>query len=114
MPEANILEALNQNLRTLYNALPPYTAFILFTGHSDPRAMAQLGQRKGKWDQLIRDGMSFLFQGAKMHNSYSDVGKAPSDIPREDWWSAQDGRLLEDECERAKRGLLFLSLKENN
>lgn len=58
-PLKDIKEAystLNSDLTSLYNALPPATAFILFTGHSDPRKMSELSKRKNRWDQLLREG----------------------------------------------------------
>lgn len=51
-----VYSTLNSNLTFLYKALPPATAFILFTGHSDPRKMSDLSKRKNRWDQLLREG----------------------------------------------------------
>lgn len=42
---------------------------------------------------------------------FSSSGKSLASIPKEDWWTAQEGRLLEDEVEKAKHGLLFLGMK---
>jgi len=88
-----VYSTLNSNLTFLYKALPPATAFILFTAHSDPRKMSDLSKRKSRWDQLLREG------------------NQPEQIPREEWWTTESGRLLEDEVEMAKRGLLFVGLK---
>lgn len=40
------------------------------------------------------------------------AGKKAEEMERETWWTSGDGRELEEEVERAKRGLLFLCLKE--
>jgi len=55
--------------------------------------MATLGQRKTKFENEIK------------------AGKKPEDIPKEEGWSAADGRLLEEETGKARRGLAFLCLK---
>lgn len=51
-----VYSTLNSNLTFLYKALPPATAFILFTGHSDPQKMSDLSKRKNRWDQLLKEG----------------------------------------------------------
>lgn len=38
-------------------------------------------------------------------------GKKVEEIDRSGWWTASDGRELEEEVEKAKRGLLFLGIK---
>ncbi|KAH0828120.1 hypothetical protein J3R83DRAFT_3791 [Lanmaoa asiatica] len=38
-------------------------------------------------------------------------GKKAEEIERSEWWTASDGRELEEEVEKAKRGLLFLGIK---
>jgi len=91
VPDA--VEALNTRLQTLHAALPPRTALVLFTGHSDPRAMAALGQRKAKFENELK------------------AGKEAEDIPKEEWWTAADGRALEEETGKARRGLAFICLK---
>ncbi|KIO31698.1 hypothetical protein M407DRAFT_19432 [Tulasnella calospora MUT 4182] len=88
------LTNLDAAVARLHASLPAYTALCIFTGHSDPRKMIELNKRKAQWDTLTR--------GAG--------GKLPSEIPKEDWWTAQDGRNLEDESERAKKGLVFFCI----
>lgn len=39
------------------------------------------------------------------------TGKSTADVPQREWWTSQEARLLEDEVEKAKHGLLFLSIK---
>ncbi|KAG8889377.1 hypothetical protein FRB98_004470 [Tulasnella sp. 332] len=85
------LEGLDVQLRKLYSSLPAYTALCVFTGHSDPRRMAELNKRKIEWDVLTRT-------------------KTPSEVPREEWWTTQDGRELENEAEHAKAGLVFFCI----
>ena len=38
-------------------------------------------------------------------------GKKAEEMDRSEWWTASDGRALEEEVEKAKRGLLFLGIK---
>ncbi|KAH9922386.1 uncharacterized protein B0H18DRAFT_1018161 [Fomitopsis serialis] len=91
-----VLSTLNSHLVRLYAALPPRTAVIIFTGHSDPRRMSELNARKSTFETALRQGKSL-----------DDIGK-------ESWWTTVDGRELEEEVEKAKRGLLFLGVKESS
>jgi len=84
---------LNAQLVTLYASLPARTAVVLFTGHSDPRRMASLNARKVAFESAIKSG------------------KKAEEMDRSEWWTASDGRALEEEVEKAKRGLLFLGIK---
>lgn len=84
---------LNEQLGVLYGSLPTRTALVIFTGHSDPRRMGSLSARKVTFESAIKNG------------------KKAEDIDRSEWWTASDGRDLEEEVEKAKRGLLFLSMK---
>ncbi|KAI0669119.1 hypothetical protein C8Q78DRAFT_1146802 [Trametes maxima] len=90
---APILSTLNGQLRQLYAALPPRTALVIFTGHSDPRRMAELNARKVAFEGALR------------------MGKSAEEIGKEGRWTSADGRELEEEVEKAKRGLLFLGIK---
>jgi RNA exonuclease 1 len=90
---ASAQATLNNQLVTLYASLPARTALIILTGHSDPRRMASLNARKSTFESAIRSG------------------KKAEDIDKADWWTAGDGRELEEEVEKAKRGLLFLGIK---
>lgn len=91
-----VMATLNTHLEKLYAALPPRTAVIIFTGHSDPRKMSELNARKVTFETALRQGKSL-----------DDVGK-------DNWWTTMDGRELEEEVEKAKRGLLFLGVKESS
>lgn len=89
-----VLALLNARLQTLYEALPPRTALVIFTGHSDPRRMAELNAKKAAFETGIRSG--------KSAEELGDVR-----------WTSADGRALEEEVEKAKRGLLFLGIKDS-
>ncbi|EPS94830.1 hypothetical protein FOMPIDRAFT_58761 [Fomitopsis schrenkii] len=91
-----VMSTLNTQLEKLYAALPPRTAVVIFTGHSDPRRMSELNARKVTFETALRQGKSL-----------DDVGK-------DNWWTTMDGRELEEEVEKAKRGLLFLGVKESS
>jgi len=83
---------LNQQLTKLHNSLPPLTALIIFTGHSDPRAMVQLQAKKLRFDQLWKTVKQ-------------------SEISLEDRWMESDDRKLLDEVERCRFGLSFYCVK---
>jgi len=89
-----IIEVLNTQLKTIHDSLPPRTALVIFTGHSDPRRMAALNARKSQFENAIRSG------------------KTAEEIGSDVRWSASDGRELEGAVELAKRGLLFLGIKQ--
>ena len=86
------LTKLNAQLQQLHASLPPRTALVIFSGHSDPRRMAELNARKSAWEMAMKSG------------------KNVEDLPREAYWSSANGRALEEEVAKAKRGLLFLSI----
>lgn len=89
-----ILSTLDSQLRALYAVLPARTALILFTGHSDPRRMVELNARKAAFESALR------------------LAKNAEETGPENRWTAADGRELEAEVEKAKRGLLFMSVKD--
>lgn len=90
-----ILSNLNTQLKSLQDSLPSRTALIIFTGHSDPRRMSALNMRKSAFDTAYKSG------------------KTPEELTRDGiTWSASDGRELEEQVELAKRGLLFLGVKQ--
>ena len=78
--------------RHLYASLPARTAVVIFTGHSDPLRMASLNARKAAFESAIKSG------------------KQAEEMDRSEWWTASDGRALE-EVEKAKRGLFFRGIK---
>ncbi|KAG6856294.1 hypothetical protein H0H87_005778 [Tephrocybe sp. NHM501043] len=89
-----IYEALNTQLKTLHASLPSRTALVIFTGHSDPRRMAQLNARKAQFENAVRNG------------------KTSEEMVPDVRWTTSDGRDLEGAVELAKRGLLFLGIKQ--
>ena len=89
----DVLSTLDTRLHNLYQALPARTALVIFTGHSDPRRMAELNARKAAFEQAIRSG-----------KNSEDMGDVR--------WTGMDARALEEEVEKAKRGLLFLGIKD--
>ncbi|KAF8971279.1 hypothetical protein BDZ97DRAFT_1914265 [Flammula alnicola] len=92
---APILSNLDKHLKTLHASLPPRTALVIFTGHSDPRKMSILNARKNAFESALKSG------------------KTPEEIrPLGLTWSATDGRDLEEAVELARRGLLFLGIKQ--
>ncbi|GLB45049.1 putative EXOIII [Lyophyllum shimeji] len=91
---APVLDTLNTQLKTLHTALPPRTALVIFTGHSDPMRMAALNARKTAFESAIRSG------------------KTPEELGADVRWTAADARELEAAVELAKRGLLFLGIKQ--
>ncbi|KAG6840115.1 hypothetical protein C0991_008905 [Blastosporella zonata] len=90
----SIYETLNAQLKTLHASLPPRTALVIFTGHSDPRRMAQLNARKTLFENAVRSGKTSEEMGPDVR------------------WTTSDGRDLEGAVELAKRGLLFLGIKQ--
>ncbi|PPQ92983.1 hypothetical protein CVT25_000184 [Psilocybe cyanescens] len=92
---APVLTQLNKQLKTLHANLPPRTAIVIFTGHSDPRRMSILNARKNAFDSALKSG--------KTPEEMSLAGLK---------WSASEGRELEEAVELARRGLLFLGIKQ--
>ena len=90
--EADAAAELNSRLSRIYDALPPRTALVVFTGHSDPKKMAKLNGRKAAFEIAFRMGMP------------------PTSGPAT--WTTQDRRDLESEVELAKKGFLFLCIKD--
>ena len=87
------MNSLNTRLKVLHAALPPRSAIVIFTGHSDPRKMASLTARKVAFETAVKSG------------------KLSSNLDPSETWTMQHVRDLEDSVEMAKRGLLFLGVK---
>ncbi|RXW13863.1 hypothetical protein EST38_g11992 [Candolleomyces aberdarensis] len=90
------LASLNGHLSKIHASLPSRTAFILFTGHSDPRRMTQLNSRKMQFENAFRSG-----------KSPEEIAAGENGVR----WTAADGRELEGAVELARRGLVFLGVK---
>ncbi|CAE6453937.1 unnamed protein product [Rhizoctonia solani] len=96
-PDPSTLESayadLNSRITTIHKSLPAGTVLCIMSGNGDPRQMSALNMKKSRWDGMMREG------------------KRPEDIPQAEWWTMEQGRLLEDATERAKRGLAFFCLR---
>jgi len=88
----SVHSTLNTQLAKLHASLPPLTALIIFTGHSDPRLMSTLSAKKAKFDKLWKTVKQ-------------------SEIKQEDRWMESDDRRLVDEVERCRFGLSFYCVK---
>ncbi|KAI0043270.1 ribonuclease H [Auriscalpium vulgare] len=89
---ADVLATLEAQLTSLYAALPSRTALVVFSGHADPRRMSALNAKKSVFEAALRAGRT-------------------SDEADSEMWSSREGRELEEEVEKARRGLVFLSVK---
>jgi RNA exonuclease 1 len=54
-----LYKSLNDNLTAIHQALPPMTAFILLSGHGDPRKMSEMSSKKAAFETAIREGEPF-------------------------------------------------------
>lgn len=87
---------LNSHLTLIHASLPPQTAFLIFTGHGDPRKMSGLQARRAAFENTVR--------------SFGAAKEAVA-VPEGVRWTSADAHELESEVERAKRGMLLLCLK---
>lgn len=99
---APVLTALNAHLKKLHAALPPRTALVIFTGHSDPRRMSALNMRKNAFESALKSGKTPEEVGVGV-GGVGGMGLK---------WTAADARDLEEAVELAKRGLVFLGVKQ--
>jgi len=99
-PDENVLVSavtkLNDHLTTLHAALPARTAFILFSGHSDPRKMSALAARRAEYQA-----------SQNQSGPATGVGDSASAVR----WSSADERALEEAVVRTRMGLLFVGVK---
>lgn len=86
---------LNEQIKAIYQSLPPRTALVLFTGHSDPRRMGELLTKKNKFDRLWKS-------------------VKPEDIAAEDKFMADEERELQEQAEKAKAGMAFFACKNSS
>jgi len=93
------LEAL---LTRLHAALPPRTAFLLLSGHSDPRAMSVLNARRAEY--LANQNQNQSDPAAGISSANGTAGGAVR-------WSTADDRALEEAVGRARMGLMFVGVK---
>lgn len=95
---------LNAQLTTLHAALPPRTAFLLFSGHSDPRSMSALASRRAQYQASQNQNQVNCSVG-------TGTGPAGTDVSAPLRWSTADERALEEAVVRARTGLLFVGVK---
>jgi len=91
----SVTTELNAHLKRIHASLPPRTALIIFTGHSDPRRMSILNARKIAFENGLKSG--------KTPELLREMGLA---------WSSAEGRALEESVELARRGLMFIGIKQ--
>ena len=94
---------LNAQLTALHAALPQRTAFLLFSGHSDPRAMSVLAARRAQYQASRNQNQNAI------HDSATGATGADDAAPVR--WSTADDRALEEAVARARMGLLFVGVK---
>ena len=104
---------LNAQLTTLHAALPPRTAFVLFSGHSDPRSMSALNARRAQYQAQTSQNQN---QNQNQVNPFvasigTGTGPAGTDVSVPLRWSTADERALEEAVGRARMGLLFVGVK---
>jgi RNA exonuclease 1 len=124
---------LNETINELNERLPKGTSFIIFNGHSDPRAMAQLNVKKNRFERSFKKPFTPNNNTHYHHqNNLSSVSSTlvnltqPSlngvshdpkledgngDNPPEDRWTSQDERDLADAVEKCKIGMSFYRIK---
>jgi RNA exonuclease 1 len=90
---------LNAYLTTLHVALPPHTALLLFSGHSNPRSMSTLAARRTE------------YQTSQQQQENQGSGSSGATVPDGVRWSTADDRALEEAVVRARMGLLFVGVK---
>jgi RNA exonuclease 1 len=96
---ADVLPALDSRLTALYTTLPPRTAFVVLSGHEDPRRMSALSTRRIAFENAHRAAQAGAERGMQ-DNTGTDLA-----------WTTQDARDLEEAVEKARRGLVFVGVK---
>jgi len=91
-------------LTALHAALPPRTAFLLFSGHSDPRGMSALAARRAEYQASYQSQNQ---SGPAAGDGAATAAAAAAAVR----WSTADDRALEEAVGRARTGLLFVGVK---
>ena len=102
---------LNVQLTTLHAALPPRTAFLLFSGHSDPRSMSALNARRAQYQAQASQNQNQNQVNSSAASIGTGTGPAGTDVSVPLRWSTADERALEEAVVRARMGLLFVGVK---
>ncbi|OXG10615.1 RNA exonuclease 1 [Cryptococcus neoformans Tu401-1] len=84
----SVLERFNSRLTALHSSLPPNTALIIVTGHSDPLPMVKLTKKRQRWERSVKTAGIEGLSG-------------------DDRWMAEHDRDLEKAVEEAKAGMAF-------
>ena len=115
LPEKNVLfdavTCLDAQLTTLYAALPPRTAFLIFSGHSDPRAMSTLAARRAEFQASLNQSQSQKQDGGiapAAANGAMTTAAGDANVVR---WTTADDRALAEAVGHARTGLLFVGVK---
>ncbi|KAI0255657.1 hypothetical protein BJV78DRAFT_1177595 [Lactifluus subvellereus] len=87
---------LNDHLTTLHAGLPARTAFILFSGHSNPLTMSTLAAQRAEY----QGSQNQIGPAAGMGGSASAVR-----------WSSADSRAVQEAVIRTRMRLLFVGVK---
>ncbi|KZV61427.1 hypothetical protein PENSPDRAFT_759442 [Peniophora sp. CONT] len=131
------LDNLTARLAEIHAALPPRTALIVMSGHSDPREMSRLSARRLAFEAYQRAAASksthhpshlppkpanpFVMSSGATATVVANTGLKvdetdESEVDEEEEeekpsWTAADARALEEAVAHARRGLLFLGFK---
>jgi len=100
---------LNAQLTTLHAALPPRTAFLLFSGHSDPRSMSGLASRRAQYQASQNQNQNQVNSTAT--SAGTGIGTTGTGVSVPLRWSTADERALEEAVVWARVGLLFVGVK---
>lgn len=74
--------------------------------------MSALNARKATFETALKNREYAEKKAAKVVDPVEKQKaiEAVVEIPKDQWWTAADGRELEEQVELAKRGLLFLAI----
>lgn len=87
------LDTLNTRLTRIHAFLPPNSAFIVLTGHSNPLPMLELSSKRQKWERLVKT-----------------IGGTDG-VPTDERWLSEDDRKLEEAVSAAREGMAFFCVK---
>ena len=86
------LGRLSERLQRIHDALPPCTAFIVFTGTGDPKDLSRLQQMHSRWKK-----------------EYNTPGSKWSELSIQ--WTETDNLALREALKRARCGIGFIGVK---
>ncbi|KAG6028358.1 hypothetical protein E4U41_000693, partial [Claviceps citrina] len=86
------LADLTSRLVRIHDALPPCTAFILYSGSGDPRPMAALQHMHAQWKR-----------------EYNTPGKKWDDLSVQ--WTSVEDQALRRAAQKARAGIAFIGVK---